>query len=249
MIGIYLGLTLSPGGVWSPLSLGTALYDMWDSENVSLFTLSGSTVTTWTSTKMGYAATQTISASKPVLSSTAFGGRPGVVFDGADDFLTAGTTGIFPTGAAESELWALVDQTAPASDVASRVPASYGGGGNDARFIQRRVVSGNNVVEARVGLGATTVATTTVATFFGRSVVRARFGATTTSISLNGGAEGSVSATPATSALRTRIGATAFSTASNFFQGVVSLIAVTAPLTADQATQMLKYLKARGGIS
>jgi hypothetical protein len=83
----------------------------------------------------------------------------------------------------------------------------------------------------------------------GRHVVRLSVGPTVSSQEVDGVSEGSTSVVPATGNVRVRIGAGANTIVTNYFQGVVSLIALTTPLTNEEAAQMLAYLKARGGIA
>lgn len=237
------------GASWSPLALGGDLYDMWDAEDVSKFALSGSSVDSWTSSKNGYAAAQAISASKPVYSLTSFNNRPGVTFDGSDDELTYPGTGIFPLTSAPGEIWALVDQTALVADTTQRSIVRYGSGNTVARDVVRVVDTGVNRAKGIVGTTASAITTNAPAVdFSGKHVVRLEIGAAASSASADGVTSASVAGVPGTINTRTRLGANSATTASAFFKGVISLIAITAPLSPAQATSMLAYLKARGGI-
>ena len=176
-------------------------------------------------------------------------GRPGVIFDGADDEVSLPSVP-FPTGAGECEVWALVDQTAPASDATLRVALGYGNDTNSCRRIRRQVISSVNRGTTVVGQGASavTVADTAV-DLTGRHVIRSRIEAATAYVAVDGNATTSAAATPSTGTSVTRIGGTETATASSFWQGQVAAVLVTAPLSAAQAASLTAYLKARGGIA
>jgi len=255
---MMIGLAISPcntallaGGGWSPLSLGASLYDMWDAEQTSLLTLSGAAVTAWLSVKNSYSAAQTLSASKPIWASNSFNSRPGLTFDGFDDELTYAGVGIFPTGAVAGEIWALIDQTALVADTNPRIITSYGGNvSTSRRRLTREVVSGVNRVSVSAGIGSgEQTRTNTSIDFSGRHVVRGIITGSAIQTDVDGTAGASLAAVPATGTTRTRFGANTADTAAGFLQGVVSMIAFTAPLSSDEAGKMLNYLKTRGGIA
>lgn len=251
-VGQMIGRVGQSGGTprFSPFDLGASLYDLWDAERAADLSLSGAQVTAWRSARGGQAAVQAVGAARPIWSATALAGRPGVVFDGADDELTLPGVGPLPVGSAPCEIWVLADQATPATDTAQRALAAYGG---DTSATQRRVLrdrtSGANRGRTETGDGSTfVVAANAIADFSGRLVARGRFDATTSRLDVNG-AEGSVRAVaPATGSGRLRIGAVANVQAGTFFRGTVAILAVTAPLTQAQASRMLAYLKTRGDI-
>jgi len=255
MPGLSLGLRLglnkgAKAAAWTPLDLGGSLYDMWDAERAAQLTLSGAAVTAWASAKNGYSAAQGVGASRPAYSATSFNGRPGVTFDGSDDELTFAGVGVFPTGATPSEIWALVDQTALPADTSNRMTASYGAGSTLRRALSRTVVTGVNRGRADAGNGTVSVtATDSLVDLSGRHVLRGVVTATDVSAAIDGATATTAAAVPATDVTRVRLGANSSTTAANFFQGVISLIAVTAILNTAQAAQMMAYLKARGGIA
>lgn len=251
-LGLSLGLYIGRGsgaGSFTPSSLGADLLDMWDAEDASKFTLSGASVNAWASSKNGYSAVQGVSASKPVYGAASFNGRPGVTFDGSDDELTYAGVGVFPVGAAACEVWTLVNIQHPGAQAGNGMLLAYGTGGTaGSRRIQRASGGGINVLQASIGNGTGGAFPASSADFGGIHVGRIQVGATTTSVQVDGGTAGSAAVIPATGSTRTRLGASDAPTAASFLQGIVSLIAITNPLSAAQAAQMLAYLKARGGI-
>jgi hypothetical protein len=236
---------------FTPFDLGTGLYDLWDAERAGDLSLSGAAVTAWTSAKNGYSAAQSTGASRPAYSATSFNGRPGVTFDGADDELTYAGVGVFPTGASPCEIWVLADQAAmPPGSTAARIVFGLGATATaQRRSLQRAVVSSANVAQLEVGNGAGANTASGPGVFSGRTILRAISGATTARVDQNGVAGTAAAVVPNIGTTRTRIGATTANTAANFFQGVVSLIAVTELLSDLQAGQMLAFLKTRGGIA
>lgn len=253
MLSPGVGLTRAPprgSRAWALADLGVALLDMWDAEQTATLSLTGSAVDAWRSSANAYSASQATPASRPAYSDTAFNGRPGVTFDGVDDHLNYEGVGVLPIGATPCEIWALVDQTALAADTSARYPFDYGGATSPLhRGIRRGVTAGVNQASASIGNGASATTVTVSGDFSGRTVVRAAAGATQTIVSRNGQVGNPSSIVPGTTAVRTRIGATTVATPANFFQGVVSLILVTAPLSTDQAASLLAFLKTRGGIA
>jgi len=251
-IGLSLSLTSNKGvGGWTPARLGASLLGWWDAERADKLALSGSSVTTWTDIVANYAMTQAVGAAKPVYSATSFNGRPGITFDGADDELTLPSQP-FPSGAAPSEIWGLVDQLALGSDVSTRRVASYGGfasGNNDLRQLARSANVGvMNIAQTLCGNGAASIAAAnTVVDFSGIHVARGTFSATDTAIRVDGGAATSAAVVPATSATRARIGAA--TPGFGFWNGRMNTVLITGPLSAEQAAELTTYLKARGGIS
>lgn len=245
-LSLGLGLSApSKGGGFRPADLGAALFDMWDAEDASKISLSGSAVTAWASSKNGYSASQAVGAARPVYSASSFNGRPGLTFDGSDDELMFGGVGTFPTGATPGETWLLCNQTALAADATARSAFSYGDIATSRRTLGRTVSGAVN--RPRMPVGSTSLIGT--GDMSGLCVLRGAVGATASDLSLNGLSVAAGPIVPATASARTRLGAHAASAAGEFFQGIVSLIAVTAPLSTDQAAQMLVYLKARGGIA
>jgi hypothetical protein len=237
-------------GPWTPARLGPSLYDLWDAERPGDLALNGAAVAAWASAGNGYAAAQATPAARPIYGATSFNGRPGVSFDGVDDELTFVGVGVLPIGATPGEIWVLADQTAPAADGLSRIGFSYGANSvSTQRSVRRVVAAGASRFQASIGDGSTarTVGGSAVEAS-GRHVVRLSVGPTVSSQEVDGVSEGAVSVVPATGNLRVRIGAGANTIVTNHFQGVLSLAAVTAPLSTAEAAQMLAYLKARGGI-
>lgn len=231
------------GAVSPSTILGSKLVEWWTADRADLITLNGSAVTSWKGAKNGYAATQGVSASRPVYSSSSFNGAPSVTFDGTDDELTctdAAFLAALPTGAAPGEIWAVLSQDALAADATTRLSVAYGdANSNNARQL-RRITNNQNF--AAVGTGATFTNTTVESNFSDRAVTRGEYLATETAYALNNGTRRSVSAVPATTATRARVGATNFTVAANFWNGKVrDVIFTNAALTSGEATALYAW--------
>lgn len=236
---------LIAGGGWSPADLGASLFDMWDAEEASTVSLSGSAVTSWASVINAYAAVQGVGASRPIYSATSFNSRPGLTFDGADDLLIyVGQP--FPSGTTPSEIWGLIDVTTPGATAGSKYVASYGGTDNNtARAMRRSSTASVNKATAVVDSVPSVEHPANVA---GRHVWRAIFEATRHRIDIDG-VEGTwTNEVPGTGTTRVVLGALQTGLAT-FFQGVMPFLAVTDRLTTDQAAAFTTYLKTRGGIA
>lgn len=254
--GLARGLshTLTPdkgGGAFTPLSLGAAVVAWWTADDAASFTLSGAAVTQWRDQKAGYVASQGLSSSRPTYGATLFNGAPGVNFDGTDDELTSTTAGLLaalPTGTSECYLAAIVEQQRLASNGTRNIIAGYGGASSlSRRAVERSVTSGVNTASVTVGNGAATVSRDYVAlpTFDSRHYVIARASAAEIGINIDGGTEETVSAVPATSADRFRIGAISNTSASNFFDGVARDIIVLSGPTPAQLAQLSEWALSR----
>ena len=244
---LALGAVRQGGGEsWSPLDLGDNLLDMWDAEAADTITLSGSAVSAWASVKNGYSAAQGTGSARPIYSATSFNSRPGLTYDGSDDVLIYPAQP-FPTSSNPAEIWLLIDITTPGATTGSKYAFSYGGTSNsDARALRRGSTSSVNRGAAVVNAVPTADHPTDVA---GRHVWRAVFEADGYRLDIDGVA-GTKTISAATLTTQTRVVLGALQTgAANFIQGVMSLAAVTAPLSTDEAALMLAYLKTRGGIA
>lgn len=237
--------------LYDPIAvLGASLLAFWDAEVASTLTLSGPSVTTWTDRKVGYAPTQAVGGSKPLYSATSFNGRPGITFDGLDDYLLLASSSI-PSGAIDLELWALLDQTSLVADTTDRYALSIGGAAsvNNQVRLMRSVVSGVNRAGARAGNGTTNNGVNTIAAdFSGRHVIRAKFNQSGFSVAIDGSAlTTSASIIPNTTGTAIALGANL--AGGGAAKCVMNAALITSALNADQAAQLTQYLKTRGGIA
>ncbi|RAK52132.1 hypothetical protein [Phenylobacterium deserti] len=238
--------SLSADALWTPAALGSSLLAMWDAERSDLITQSGGAVSSWRDVVAGYEMAQTTPAARPTYSATSFNNRPGITFDGVQQFLEAGAIPL-PAGAAPCEVWALVDQTAPGSDATGRRIFSYGSGTNDTREIYRITPSGLNRLTAAIGNGATRVfPDSPIVDFSGRRIARMVITSTECRLEVDGTSAAAAAVVPATVVARARIGASAnAATAANFYQGGLSIALMTGALTTEQAAMLYAYLGAR----
>lgn len=226
---------------WEPAALGASLVAGWDAERADLIT--GSSVSSFKDIVAGYDAVQAVGGSQPAYSATSFNGRPGLTFNGTSSELTyAATTGL-PVGATACEMWALVDQTALVADATIRFIVSWGGTASTNSRALRRTVSTLNRGSTSVGNGSTAVLAPTVSVdFSGRHLIRGIVTATDTSAVVDNTIGTTAAVVPATGTTRLRIGASTATSASAFWQGVISCVFITTALTAAQAAQMTAFL-------
>lgn len=241
-VGLGVGLGRATRRGFTPADLGASLLANWDAEVTSSLTLSGSSVTTWTDTKAGIAPTQSTGGSKPIWGGASFNSRPGVTFDGIDDYLEIASVP-FPDNC---EIWALLDQTALATDgVTTRTIMQLGHITNATSYSIRRATAAGPSNCARA-VGSANADST--ADFSGKHVIRGIFTPTLVSVSQDGEAPTSVAVSNVLGTTRTRLGATTGTTPGSFLQAIVNQLLVTAPLDTTQASNLLTFLKARGGI-
>lgn len=241
--------TASAGpALWTPLALGADLLGYWDAENTPTLTLSGSNVSSWADAVNGYVVSQALSSLKPIYSATSFNGRPGLAFDGTDDYLTIASSP-FPLGTHALEMWSLVSSTTIGSVVATKIIASHAGSSAADALRLRRIGTGTTSQGgSSTGTSSTSInAMNTTTDFVGRHVLRGAFGLTQTKAYVDNDAAVTISAVPFENAGPFVIGATNTGTA--VFPGIMNAVLVTLPLSDSQAALLLSYLKTRGGIT
>jgi hypothetical protein len=232
---------------WTPLDLGASLIAYWDAERGVTLNRSGALVNTWADAQGGLAPAQGVSGAKPQYDPIGFNGRPGVSFDGIDDYLNVASTGALPAGSDPCEIWALVDQKANL-DATTRRVIEYGAGSNSGRLLAKTGSSSANDFGAFCGSGAAVFSSQErTVNFLGRHVIRGLYTPTTVRAEIDGVAAGLANGVPATATTRTALGSSSTSTASAFFQGMISAVIITGPLTSDQAAKLAAFLKTRGG--
>lgn len=233
------------GGSGPQQWLGPALLAMWDAERPDLLNLAGGGVAAWTDMVAGCPATQASPGARPGWSATGFGGRPGVSFDGVDDWLIAPSAPV-PAGGNGCELWLLARQDSPPVDAGDRYPLSLGGAASVTYQVRiaRTVVAGVNRAAARVGDGTTNeLVATAAADFSGVHVVRACFGPGTR-VAIDGQPATGVARGPGSVGNSVAIGATVQGAGN--FKGVINAALVTRPLSDALVPQLLQFLRARG---
>lgn len=253
MPGLELGLAIGQnGGGWGRPErfVGPALKAFWDAERIGSLQLAGSNVTGWTDLVGGQVMGQPISGSKPLYVANGFGGRPGLLFDGTDDFLNLEAVP-FPTGTAPSEIWVLADWLMPASDSVGRTLAGYGGAGTtDSRRLQRGVIGGKNVARVTIGTGTAVQSAADTGDYSGRHLARAVFGPVSR-ISVDGGIGASSGDAPNSGAVRSRIGARTSATPAEHAHAIYSAVAIIDPAAPGwneaKAARLTAWMKARKG--
>lgn len=216
----------------------------WGAE--SGITVTGSGVSAWVDRKRGYTLVQDTDGARPAYSATGFNGTPGLTFDGTADNLRMESQP-FPSGANPCEVWLVVQQDALVADTGVRVVFSYGGSTAVTRRVIRRVVTtGVNRASVIAADGATSnAAETATAEFSTRHLVRAVFGATETSIAIDGGVAATVGSVPATGTARVSVGSAQADTAGSFWNGKIRDVIVTSLLSAEKAALLETFLLSR----
>lgn len=236
---------------WTPLDLGAKLLAWWDAEYAPGLSLTGNLVDSWTDRKSGYVVSQTLSGSKPSLNVIGMNNRPAIVFDGVDDHLFTLTQPL-PSGATPADLWLLAGQDVLAGVTGTRIPIMYGStvNGLTARYIRRTVIAGVNRASQSIGNGATqSIIQDATVDLTGNHVIWGEGTGTENRISCDGQAKVMAAVAQSLAA----VGALAIGSnntrLSNYWQGPVNSIIVTQPLTNPEATQLMTFLKSRGGIA
>lgn len=226
---------------WIPTDLGAKLLCWLTVDDAASISLSGSDVASWTDQVGPYVFSE--ATNRPSYSAT--GGpasTPCIIADGVAEFLELASVP-FPTGTADSEMWACVSQDALAADTSQRSILHYGGaGGANTRGIGRRVTSGTNRFKTSSG---TNEVATTAADFSGWHAVRGRWtgtGTTTTAqIDELTASTGAVAVNSGTD--RTRVFANSSGAIGQFWNGkATDLIVTTATLTGGEETLLWEYL-------
>lgn len=231
---------------WKPSDLGTDLLAFWDAEVAASLTLAGSLVNGWADQVGGYSLAQTIGSLKPIYSATSLNGRPGVAFDGTDDYLLYGALpASFPVAAIGSEIWGLTSQDFPGTQAGNQTVCSYG----DLAGLNCRRLYRSNVANVNRGtVNATVNAVDTLVDFSGIHVARGTFAATTVGIAMDGNVATTAAGIPATAAVGGVALGALTSGANRFWKGPMNAVLVTKPLSAPNAALLLQFLKTRGGL-
>jgi hypothetical protein len=184
---------------------------------------------TWTARLGSFTASQSTSGSRPTWSALGKNGLPAVRFDGTDDCLNLSATTGFPTSTAASFTFTVGFDSDSGST--NRQIFTYGSGTSS----QDRHIRRNTTKVIAAGINGTTVLSASVWSL-SNAIVGYDQSATTGTLYVNGGAAETGGMVPATVATRARIGASAASTATLFWNGYVqTLILLNAsPSTSDR---------------
>jgi hypothetical protein len=224
--------------------LGSAVYAYFDAERPESLSLSGSNVTSWRDLKNNFVVTQATSGAKPVFASNAINNRPGIVFDGTDDYLGATGTGGIPNGL-PFEIWTLCNNQAPATDTTTRRVVSWGTTNNNNSVFVAHFGGTAQRVNISVGTGGLSPANDSSGLHLVRTVVTL----TSTTGYFDGASVGSTNVVPSIGNSAFAIGAMSVPSFFAFFKGSISAVIITAPLSTANAAWMTSALKARAGIA
>lgn len=234
-------------------ALGTDLIEMWDASRAdTVLALTDATYTgavhSWTGLVTGANLAQSTPNLKPIYSSTGLSGTPCLTFNGTSQYLKctdAAFLALLPTAATPCEIWVLCSQDAAAADATTRHAVGYSASSAiNGRSLARIPVSSVNRARVYTGTGAAaTVATDTNVDLSGVHVMRGIFGATASSIDVDGNTAVSATVTPVTSTPALfMVGSIPALAASNWWQGKISTIILTKPLSTAKATALHNYL-------
>lgn len=234
-------------------ALGDDLIEMWDAaRGDTVFALTDATYTdavhSWVGIKTGANLAQSTPNLKPKYDSTGLSGSPCLTFNGTSQYLKCTDSAflaLLPKDAVPCEIWALCSQDVAAADTTTRHIAGYSASSViNGRSLARLPVSSVNRARAYAGTGAAaTTATDTHVDLSGVHVMRGIFGATQTSIDVDGNSPVVASVVPVTSTPALfMVGAIPALAASNWWQGKIAAILVTKPLSSQKATDLHAYL-------
>lgn len=229
--------------------LGASLLAYWDAENEASLTLDSNKVTAWADLIGGYEVAQGTTDSQPIYSRTSFNGRPGIAFDGTNDYLElAPVPAAIPTSTTPGEIWHVVDQLRAVGEGGNGWPMGVGQGTSLA--VRGEAHLTGNILRVITGDGSVAV-NIDVAGFAGPCVIRVRREAALTSVSLisrTGTTTSSSAVNVDTNAVRIRIGCNTSDTPASFFRGIHSFHAITELLTDEQAYGLTVFGLSRSGL-
>ena len=200
-------------------------------------------MTAWADRKNGHTPTQSAPGSKPIYAPIGFNGRPGIVFDGVDDYLQMLGTIPFPQGTVPCEIWTLADFTAGNPVTSSIIGWGDGVAANANRAIRRL---GTGFSNALFGNGVSNSVITNISVIIdGKHMLRARFEPTKGMLFVDDGLPTATTATlnsaPANNFF---IGLSNIGN-NNYLRGTASAMLITSLLSATQAAELNGYLKSR----
>lgn len=233
--------------------LGSNLIEAWDANRGdTILETSDQTyanvVSSWLGIVTGANLAQSTPLLKPTYDPVGLAGGPCITFDGVQQYLNctdSGLMALLPTGATPCEIWVLCSQDIAAADSTTRHVVGYAASSViNGRSLARLPVSAVNRARIYTGTGAAaSVATDTHVDFSGVHVLRGVWGATQSTVDVDGSGAVAVSVVPVTSTPTLfRVGAIPALAASNWWSGKVAAVILTKPLTTDQAAALHAYL-------
>lgn len=249
---ILMASSIGGGSGWTPYSLSPSSQGLWWDALPSTWRSNGGItvatgVSSWRDNFLGRDATQGTGSLQPALAAAGLGYNC-PIGDGLDDTLNFASTGL-PSGAAEGDLYVLCRQDALVADATRRYVTAYGDfDGANRRSAERIVATGVNRAETVTGDGTTKLAVNTTVDLSGWHLVRARFRATTTYLSVDGGSESNVAAVPVTINTRGRLFASNNTAAGNFWAGAIASVFWSFAALTDAETDLITtYFMSRKG--
>lgn len=234
---VSVGLMQPGGGQWSPLELA-GVVAWWTAKSFT---------TNWTDERSG----QPYTMAGATYSADAWpGGLDCVTYDGTDDAGTLANPSGWPIGAQDGLLLLVVSQDRPASVASHDTMFGYGEGSSVNRTIGRRVTSGVNRAKVDTGDGLTNVERQyTSVDFTGPHVVLAEYFGGNVRLSVDGGTPQVAAVVPATTAVRSRIGAGPHQPVGAFaMMKVRDAIVGAGQLGTDERAALLAWAMSRAGL-
>ncbi len=239
MLGSGSAWAAQRDGTYHPLNaLAGKLLAFWQFDRDDLVDVASGTVTGARDMVAYFNALQATAANQPAYAATWAGSVNCLAFDGSNDFLSIANS--LASGAADIEVWALVQNEATDTTTQRTLMAIGGGTYGTQIRISKRAADG--FLQMVVGTGGTGTATVVAPQASGpnRTLFRGKVGPTASIVEVDGVASAAVSAVPAITAGSSMIGA--LSGGSNPWQGKMRDIYVTQALTNAEANQMRNYL-------
>lgn len=233
--------------VWSPLDIPSVI-SWWDVEDASTLSLGGGTVLSITDKKSGVVLSQGSASSRPLYSSDGFGGRPAMVFDGADDKLLNMNVGdLYPVGAAEANLWVIAEAYTPGTESGQKCMLGYGNGGNNDRRLRRAAQTSTLTPYVQMtsgsasGIGSTN---NTDPPFIGRHLVKGKITPANRAVAMDANSYAWGGAVSDTLGGWVALGAPA-SLSTQFYEGAINAALITGPLIPDDEAKLISWCMAR----
>jgi hypothetical protein len=199
----------------------------WRADDAASMTLVGGKVSEWRDQISGRAMTQATDARRPVYSATSFSGSPGVTFSSSAQTYLSMASSPWPLAGDQAVVIVVCDQLSPASDTAHKTLFAYGNTAFTQRKVQRLVKAGVNRAAAEIG---NTFSTYPIyegtQNFSGIHAVTAFFGDVNTTVAIEKEFAGVNTLALRTEAGRTRIGADALATPTEFCDCIIRDVVV-----------------------
>lgn len=234
---------------WTPMQLPAGkLASWWNADRTDLMVDIGGAIAQFADSVYGNVLPTAGAPQRPVWSANGYGGKAALFFDGVANTMVAPSTFNFPLGAAQGEIWAVVDQQIPDASATVGAILTYGPAQFSARSLRRTQVGGNGAYSFAVGNGAALPSSTRgTPPFFGRHFIRGMYDGADAQVSGDGALGAAQTILAATLAGNTVLGANLVG--AQFWQGYIRhVIVIVGNLTALEVAQMNTWCATEAGL-